>query len=406
MSVDTKTDAKNSPSTAVGAAEFHAALGTAASAKLGATRHAKIAIIDDEKLNILAVRKHLQKAGYANFVTTDDSTKALDLLRTERPDVLLLDILMPQVSGLDILHVMQHDAALQSIPVLIMTATSEIEVKRICLDLGASDFLAKPLDPTDLAPRVRNTLASKMAQDRLTAHAAHLESEVRRRTAELTASREEIVHCLARAAELRDDDTGHHVLRVGKYVGVIASELGFDENQIEVIELAAQLHDMGKIAIPDAILHKPGKLDDREREQMKKHCAFAREMLQPLADDEKHVLKRHTSKGSEMLRVSSSPLLMLASKIAQTHHEWWDGSGYPLGLKGEDIPIEGRMTAVADVFDALSSERPYKKAFPREKCFEILQEDSGTHFDPRVLDAFFNRADEIVDIQLRFMDAP
>lgn len=388
----------------VGGAELHAALGSAASEKLGATRNAKVAIIDDETYNILIVKKHLQKAGYSNFVTTDDSTTALNLLRSERPDVLLLDILMPKVSGLDILHVMQHDDALKKVPVLIMTATSELEVKRICLDLGAVDFLPKPLDPIDLVPRVRNTLASKLAQDRLSRHANQLEVEVERRTRELAASREEIVHCLARAAEFRDDDTGHHVIRVGKYVSIIADELGFDARQVEVIELAAQLHDLGKIAIPDAILHKPGKLDDREREQMQRHCGLGRQVLEPLSPADLRTLQKHARLGADLLHVNSSPLLMLASKIAQTHHEWWNGSGYPLGLKGEDIPIEGRMTAVADVYDALSSARPYKPAFPREKCFRILKEDRGTHFDPQVVDAFFRRSDDIIDVQMKFMD--
>ena len=388
----------------VGGAELQAALGSAASAKLGATRNAKVAIIDDESYNILIVKKHLQKAGYVNFITTDESTNALQLLRKERPDVLLLDILMPKVSGLDILHVMQHDDDLKHIPVLIMTATSEVEVKRICLDLGAIDFLPKPLDPVDLVPRVRNTLASKLANDQLTAHANQLETEVTRRTQELAASREEIVHCLARAAEFRDDDTGHHVIRVGKYVAIIADEMGFDSRQVEVIELAAQLHDLGKIAIPDAILHKPGKLDDAERSLMQRHCGLGRQVLDPLTPAELRTLQKHARLGADLLHVPSSPLLMLAAKIAQTHHEWWNGTGYPLGLMGEDIPIEGRMTAVADVYDALSSARPYKKAFPREKCFDILKEDSGTHFDPAVVNAFFQRADDIIDVQMQFMD--
>lgn len=402
--IDTAEDSSSQATQSLGGADFHAALGSAANAKLGATRKARIAIIDDEPYNILIVKKHLQKAGYSNFVTTEDSTEALKLMRTERPDVLLLDILMPKVSGLDILHAMQHDPKLQHIPVLIMTATSEMEVKRICLDLGAADFLPKPLDPIDLVPRVRNTLASKLAHDRLTAHASQLEVEVARRTSELAASREEIVHCLARAAEFRDDDTGHHVIRVGKYVGVIAREMGFSDAQVEVIELAAQLHDLGKIAIPDAILHKPGKLDDCERSLMQRHCGLGRQVLNPLSPAELRTLQKHARLGADLLHVTSSPLLMLASKIAQTHHEWWDGNGYPLGLKGNDIPIEGRMTAVADVYDALSSARPYKKAFPREKCFAILKEDSGTHFDPEVVDAFFRRADEIIEIQMQFMD--
>ena len=287
---------------------------------------------------------------------------------------------------------------------LVLTAASDAQIKRKALELGATDFLPKPVDPHELLPRVRNALLTKAYHDRLAHENARLEEEVRRRTAELAASREEVVHCLARAAEYRDDDTGHHVMRVGLYVGVIARGLGFTEAQIELLEMAAQLHDLGKIAVSDSILRSTGKLDPEQFELMKKHCGIAKKIMQPLAEEQWRILRSHTRMGAGLLHVRSSPLLMLAAKVAQTHHEWWNGAGYPLGLAGEDIPIEGRMTAVADVYDALSSRRPYKEPFPREKCFAILEEGRGTHFDPKVLDAFFARKEEIINIQLQYMD--
>lgn len=171
-----------------------------------------------------------------------------------------------------------------------------------------------------------------------------------------------------------------------------------------MLEHAAQLHDVGKIGIPDSILFKPDKLEPAEFDLMKKHCALGKQIIEPISEKDWAVLKTHTSRGESLLHVRTSPLLMLAARIAQTHHEKWDGSGYPLGLSGEDIPLEGRIVAVADVYDALSSARPYKEAFPREKCFAILQGGRGKHFDPHVLDAFFAQAEYIVDTQMQLMD--
>lgn len=370
------------------------------------TKHARIMIVDDEELNILVARKHLADAGYSNFLTVTDSSTAVARIKDEKPDLILLDIMMPEVSGLDILHLLSLEDRLQHIPVLILSASTDNDLKRVCLELGVTDFLSKPVDPCELLPRVRNVLLNKHYRDQLAQHAEQLEQQVRQRTAELAASREEVVHCLARAAEYRDDDTGQHVVRVGKYVGVIARELGFSESRIEVIELAAKLHDIGKIGIADAILHKPGKLDPEQFELIRSHCAFGKDIISPLATSDWNVLKTHARLGASLLNVASSPLLLLAARIAQTHHERWDGAGYPLGLRGEDIPIEGRMTAVADVFDALSSRRPYKPAFPREKCFAILEEGRGTHFDPDVLDAFFRKSEDIIRIQIDYMDSP
>lgn len=395
---------QSSESHVVSVASLQRTLDSSISRKAMCTKSSRIVIIDDEAQHIRNLKHLLQEAGYSNLATTSDPTDAVELLREEKPDLILLDIVMPEVSGIDILHVISLDQLLQHVPVVVMTETSDRDIKNVCLELGVSDFLAKPVDPTELLPRVRNMLLNKLYRDQQASHAEWLEEQVRKRTAELAASREEVVHCLARAGEFRDDDTGHHVVRVGKYVGVIAREMGFSQSRIEILELAAQLHDIGKIGIPDAILHKPGKLDPEQYSVMKTHCGIGKEIIQPLSQQEVATLRAHAKLGASMLHVPSSPLLMLAARIAQTHHEWWDGRGYPLGLKGEDIPVEGRMTAVADVYDALSTKRSYKEAFPREKCFTILEEGRGTHFDPKVLDAFFRRSDDIVSIQLDYMD--
>lgn len=370
------------------------------------TLAATVMIIDDEPCNVLVVRRYLEQAGYQNVRTTSESVTAFRTIQECEPDLILLDLNMPHVSGLDILKMRQCDRAVQFVPVLVMTASTDAETKQKALQLGATDFLPKPLDPNDLLPRVNNALTTKAFHDQLSQQNERLEEEVHRRTAELEKSRREVLHCLARAGEYRDDDTGHHVLRVGKYAAIIGKALGFNPERVELLELAAQLHDIGKIAVPDAILHKPGKLDTAEYDLMKHHCAFGKRIIHPYTANETRLLRNHASLGDRLLRIGSSPLLILAARIAQTHHERWDGSGYPLGLAGGDIPIEGRITAVADVFDALSSKRPYKDAFPRKKCFQILEEGRGNHFDPEVLDAFFSSIEAIIQVQIEYMDSP
>lgn len=368
------------------------------------TTSMKIMLVDDEPYNIMVAQKFLEGAGYERFVSTTNASAALELIADEQPDVILLDVMMPHVSGLDILHALSVDRQWRNIPVIILTAASDAETKKTALELGATDFLSKPVDAHELVPRVRNALVIKANQDRLHQHAVRLEDEVARRTNELAASREEVILCLARAAEFRDNDTANHVIRVGRYVGVIARQLGMDERRIKLLEQAAQLHDVGKLGIPDAVLQKPGPLDPQEYELVKEHTKCGARIMQPLQQRELDVLRRHAEIGARILDQQSSPVLTTAALIALTHHERWDGTGYPLGLAGEDIPIEGRMTAVADVFDALASTRPYKAPFPREKCFEILREKSGSHFDPTVIEAFFAGSHDIVKIQIQYAD--
>jgi putative two-component system response regulator len=365
---------------------------------------ARILVVDDEAVNIKVIQKYLQQAGYSHIRGITDPTFAIAGIAIEQPDVILLDVMMPRISGLELLSSIRSNPTTAHLPVIILTASCDRETKLAVLERGATDFLAKPVDPCELAPRVRNALMVKKSHDSLRNYAQALEDAVRHRTAELEASRRDVIFCLARAAELRDDDTGHHVLRVGKYAAVIGRAVGLDEPTVEMLEQAAQLHDIGKIGIPDEILLKPGKLDPEQFERMQKHVGMGQKIIEPLSQADWETLKHHVQIGQKVLDSSRSPLLRMAARIALTHHERWNGQGYPLGLAREDIPLEGRITAVADVFDALSSKRPYKKPFPIDKCFEIIEADRGEHFDPAVVDAFLSQRQAIADIQMRFAD--
>lgn len=364
----------------------------------------KIMIVDDEPTNILIVEKHLYEVGYRYFIKVHDATKAMSMIRKETPDLILLDIVMPGISGIEILQSIRTDDKAKQTPVIIVSAVSDAEMKKEVLRLRVSDFVSKPVDPHDLSLRVRNALIVKAHQDHLANQAKELEKQVRQRTAELAASRQDVILCLARAAEFRDNETGNHVVRVGRYVGVIAEALGFSDERVKILEQAAQLHDVGKIGVPDAILLKPGKLEPDEFEQMKKHSGYGRKIIQRLPDSEWDALKRHAEIGAKLLNIVRSPVIELAASIALTHHERWDGTGYPLGLAGDDIPIEGRMTAVADVFDALSSKRPYKPAYSRKKCFQMMEDLRGKQFDPKILDAFFRCRAEVARVQMKYAD--
>jgi putative two-component system response regulator len=312
--------------------------------------------------------------------------------------------MMPYVSGLDILSEVRNDESIAFIPIVILTAVTDRETRVRAVELGATDFLNKPVDASELVPRVQIVLAVMEYQDRLRNYSQDLETAVRQRTAELEMSRRDLVHCLARAAEYRDDDTGQHVLRVGRYSGLIAEALDIDPAVVDVLEQAALLHDIGKIGIPDAVLLKPGRLTDDEFMMMQKHAGFGKRILTSCSLDEEKMLRRHAEVGAHILEVGSSNILDMARTIALTHHERWDGTGYPLGLKGEDIPLVGRIVAVADVFDALSSRRSYKKAFPLDQCFSVMQEGRGSHFDPTVLDVFISIRENVVAVQLQYAD--
>ena len=364
-----------------------------------------VMIVDDEPINIKLVRKVLREVGFDTFTEIVDPRDTIAAMRKSPPDIVLLDVMMPHISGLEILEAIRSTPHLSSIPVLILTASSDRATKLEALQLGATDFLSKPVDRAELVPRIHNTLTIKLLLDHAYDHAAVLEHEVRKRTQEVVTSRLEVVHCLARAAEFHDDVTGKHVVRVGRYAGLIGQQMGLNFEQLHLLELAAQLHDVGKIAIPADTLNKPGKLNASEYSLVQEHCELGLQMMGEIDQQHWEIYRQHPALGGQILDTTQSPLMQLASRIAVTHHEHFDGTGYPNGLSGDEIPLEGRITAVADVFDALSCKRPYKEAYPVDKCFEIIDSKRGSQFDPNVVDALIEVKTKVIEIMDRYRDA-
>lgn len=368
-------------------------------------KDSRILIVDDESLVVRVVKRLLEEQGYHRFETVTDAHQAIPTMLEFNPDVVLLDILMPGMSGIDILRERRKHAALQYTPIIILSATTDGATRRESLKLGIADFLSKPVDAAELILRVQNVLLVKAHHDQLQHNAVELERQVRARTVQLEHSRQQIIHCLAKAAEYRDNDTGQHVIRVGKYASVLAEQLGFDHDYCEQLEFAAQLHDVGKIGIPDSILLNPGKLSPEEFSVMQSHCLIGCRIIEPMVAREFGAVGAPPADRNAHENDQEAPLLRLAARVALTHHERWDGKGYPLGLAGEDIPIEGRIVAVADVYDALQSPRPYKPAFDTDKCLRIIIDETGSHFDPRVVQALFETFPKIERIRTQYRDS-
>jgi putative two-component system response regulator len=327
----------------------------------------KILIVDDQPSNVMLLEGILQEEDYTSYRSITDSRQSLPMFLEYRPDLILLDLQMPYMDGFEVMKQLRGYVMPGAfLPILVLTANITSEAKRRALAEGATDFLTKPFDATEVILRIRNLLRARWLHLELQDQNRLLEKRVGERTLELEQTQIEILERLALAAEYRDDDTGEHTKRAGLMSAQIARALGQSETEVELIRQAAPLHDVGKIAIPDAILLKPGKLTPEEFEYM----------------------KTHTTSGAKILSGGRFPLLQMAEEIALTHHERWDGTGYTLSLQGETIPIAGRIVAVADVFDALTHERPYKKAWPREQAIEEIQRQSGRQFDPRIVEAF------------------
>lgn len=343
---------------------------------------ALILAVDDNTTNLTLIERLLQRVPQAESVALDDPQLALQWCAQHRPDLILLDYMMPSMDGLTF---MQRLAALPQradVPVIMITADLERQVRYRALELGARDFLNKPLDSVEFIARVRNQLALIDAERKLKDRAAWLAEEVAKATADIRRREQETVLRLSRAAEYRDPETGAHLLRMSHYAQLIGRVVGLPPAEQDLLLQASPMHDVGKVGIPDAILLKPGRLDESE---------FA-------------IMKRHPQIGHDILAGSQAPLLQAAATIALTHHEKFDGSGYPNGLAGHDIPLFGRIVAVADVFDALTSERPYKKAWPMARARAFLQEQSGRHFDPELVQAFLSAWDEVCAIHARYQD--
>lgn len=364
----------------------------------------RILIVDDEIVNIEVLRVMLERYEDYRVFHTSSVFDALPLARRLFPDVILLDVMMPQKSGFMMIEeIRRSESKLARVPVIAMTAASEEEIRLRALNLGANDFLEKPFHIAELRARIRNNLRIKHFEDELERQNQQLEQRVLARTAELTRSRVEIIRRLGKAAEFRDDETGQHVARVGAACAIIAGRLGLPAERIELIFHASPMHDIGKIAIPDNILLKKGRLTPEEFEVMKRHTVYGADLFRPLGHLNWDFLS-HQPTRADSFDGHDQPILQVACSIALNHHERWDGKGYPHGLAGEEIPLEGRITAVADVFDALMSDRPYKKAFSLERSLEIIKEGSGTQFDAEVVECFFASLEDISRARRFFAD--
>jgi putative two-component system response regulator len=326
-----------------------------------------ILVVDDEEMNLRFLRRVLERAGYTGVQTTTNPLHVPALFAKTSPDLVVLDLHMPGMDGFGLMERLAPIAGGRTgVPFLVVTGDVSEDVRRRALESGARDFLTKPFSETELLLRVRNLLEVQRLHGWLREQNAHLELQVAERTRDLEQARLEILGRLALAAEFRDDETQEHAWRIGRTCGLLASALGLDDGQVEVVRRAAPLHDIGKIGIPDAILLKPGRLTDSE---------FA-------------TIRTHATIGAQILSGSQSAVLLLAERIAVSHHERWDGGGYPSGLRGEEIPLAGRIAAVADVFDALTHERPYKPAWPVREAVAEIARQRGRQFDPTVVDAF------------------
>ena len=341
-----------------------------------------ILVVDDQPQNIELLEAYLVPQGY-EIVKAANGEEALGKLSSNPIDLILLDVMMPGMDGFEVTRRVRQDDKNRMLPIILVTALREKEDRVKGIEAGCDDFLSKPFDKMELLARVQSLLKVKAYNDLMSNYRKELESEVTSRTEELKRAFERIkaasldtIYRLSMASEYKDEDTGAHIKRMSRYCAAIARCMGLDESTIETILYAAPMHDLGKIGIPDLILVKPAKLDPLEWE----------------------IMKLHTVIGAKILKGSDAEFIRLGETIAWSHHEKWDGSGYPNNLKGVEIPIAGRIAAIADVFDALTSKRPYKEPFPVEKSLTIIMEGRGSHFDPDVVDAFFAIQDKILNI--------
>jgi putative two-component system response regulator len=355
-------------------------------------QRSKILIVDDELANVRLLERLLHDRGYSETTSTTDPLEAEQLFEEIDPDVVLLDLHMPGLDGYTLLEKFHSLVGpMTYLPILILTADVTPAARERALSLGAKDFLTKPFDRTEVLLRVNNILETRALQKALTTSNNHLEERVRERTTELwdtirrlveseaqtRQSQIETIRRLALAAEFRDDDTGQHIHRMSSYCAILAHRAGLERGRCEMIRISSEMHDVGKIGIPDNILLKPARLSPSERT----------------------IIERHAEIGFQILGGSGSKLLQLAATIALSHHERFDGGGYPHGLRSEEIPVEARIATIADVFDALTSDRVYRKALSLDHSLRLMRDGEGTHFDPQLLDLFLNAMDEVLVIR-------
>jgi putative two-component system response regulator len=360
-------------------------------------RPKRILAIDDERINLRVIGGLLRNLGHEP-VLTESFAEARGLLDASI-DLVLLDVMMPETDGFTVARRIREMPGVSDVPIIMVTALTSKQDRLKAVEAGANDFISKPIDLTELRVRMGSLLKMKESQDEVKRYQAELEEMVAVRTSALQMALEnvkesqrtilaahlETIHRLAAAAEFKDEETADHIQRMSRYCALLAHKLGLPDAEVDLVLQASPMHDIGKIGIPDSILLKPAKLTPEEWVVMQKHTIF----------------------GARILGESNFELLRVGEIIAMSHHEKWDGSGYPRSLSGEDIPLYGRICAVADVFDALTSKRPYKEAFSNEKSLEIMRAGRGSHFDPRILDVFFQDFESVAAIQKEFeLDGP
>ncbi|MBF0448944.1 MAG: two-component system response regulator [Magnetococcales bacterium] len=348
---------------------------------------ATIFVVDDTEMNIDVL---LETLGDRYDVSVAlDGESALEDIPITRPDLILLDVMMPGIDGYEVCERLKNDPLTREIPVIFITAKQESDDQTRGFQVGAVDYITKPFSPPVVQARVETHLNLMKARKQLARQNEILEQRVKERTLELDnknqeleQTRLEIIRRLGRAAEYKDNETGLHVIRMSHYSRLLALKSGMSPDKADILLNAAPMHDIGKIGTPDSILLKPGKLTDIEWK----------------------VMRRHPVIGAGILGSHESELLSLAAVVALTHHEKWDGSGYPNGLSGEDIPLEGRIVAIADVFDALTTVRPYKKEWPLEEALDLIKGESGSHFDPHLVPLFLESIDDMLKIRQKWSE--
>lgn len=340
-------------------------------------QNSRILIVDDTPANVFLLEQLLKISGYTHIVTLTDSREVVATYQTFKPDLLLLDLKMPYLDGFDILNQLNALENDDYLSVIVITAQSDKENRLKSLELGARDFIGKPFDHAEVIMRVTNLLEIRLLHNATKQNNRLLEERVAERTREIENIQLELVNKLLIAAEFRDDDTGNHIIRIGQYAAVLGQLAGLSAGHCQRLAPAAMMHDIGKIGIPDGILLKPG----------------------PLTGAEMAIMKTHTQKGADILTGSAGAVLQLGEVIALSHHEKWDGSGYPAGLAADAIPLEGRITAICDVFDALLSVRPYKPAWTMVNTLDLMTREAGHHFDPELLRLFLDNVDRFIKIR-------
>lgn len=343
----------------------------------------KVLIVDDTEINLILFGALVKKLDDCQAFVFADPRQALAWVTDNVPDLVIVDYMMPELDGIEFIRLVREMPGRKLAPILMITANDQKQIRYRALDLGANDFLTKPIDKVEFLARTRNMLSLNQARKHMADHASWLAGEVRKATREVVDRERETVLRLSKAAEYRDPETGAHIVRMANYSMLIARELGLPEDDQQLLLEAAPMHDIGKVGIADSILLKPGRLTPEEFEVMKQHAMF----------------------GYELLSGSSSRLLQAGAEIARGHHEKFDGSGYPYGLKGEDIPVFSRIVAVADVFDALTSARPYKEAWNIEDAVDFLKNGTGTHFDPACVNAFLKAWTDVERVRVEYPEA-